>query len=88
MSHQVRMSELSNMDPGQRTRALESLVRATRSGRVNSSALDARIRKLEQRYEISSADLRKQLREGRMKETAEIAEWLFLLDARPDCVSR
>lgn len=88
MSHQVRISELSNMDTAQRTRALESLVQATRSGRMNSSALDARIRKLEQRYEISSADLRKQLRDGRIKETAEIAEWLFLLDARPDCVTR
>jgi hypothetical protein len=35
---------------------------------------------------LSSADLRRRLAAGEQRETAEIADWLFLLDARDNRV--
>lgn len=84
----MRLSALASMAERERTRALDSLARATRKGSADYSAINARIRKLEMRYEMSSAELRSRLRDGQIKETAEFAEWLFLLDARPDHVAR
>ncbi|CAN5659551.1 hypothetical protein BH23GEM5_BH23GEM5_05370 [soil metagenome] len=88
MCYQVRLSDLSNMDTGQRARVLDALVKATREGAADYSVLNARIRKLEMRYEMSSGEMRKRVQKGSMKETAEIARWLLLLEARQDCVTR
>jgi ribosomal protein S4 len=88
MSYQVRLSDLSNMDTKQRAGVLGALVKATRNGSADYSVLNARIRKLEMRYEMSSAQMRERLQDGSLKETAEIARWLLLLEARQDCVTR
>ena len=45
----------------------------------SGAATAARIRAFEQRYEVSSETLLEELRTERRKETAEISEWLFLL---------
>ena len=62
---------------------MESLV-ADALGPSNGfgAATTARIRAFEQRYEISSETLLDELRTGRRKETAEVAEWLFLLQLK------
>lgn len=47
-----------------------------------TAALDARITKLERRYEMSSSTMRKQLSKGEIKETAEICSWMLLIKAK------
>ena len=88
MSYQVRLSDLSSMGGAQRARVLGNLVQATREGTADFSVLNARIRKMEMRYEMPSTKMRELFRKGELKETAEIAHWLFLLNARQDCVAR
>ncbi len=70
---------LSDEDKAQ---AWSDLARGARE--VNGEALAylrSRVRKFELRYEMTSEELLKALKEDRQRETAEIAEWLFLLSA-------
>ena len=39
--------------------------------------LETYVRRMEHRYEVTSEDVLQDVREGRMKETAEIARWLI-----------
>ncbi len=52
---------------------------------ANSRALQARLthqmRVLEARYELSSAEVERAVDEGRIRETAEVAEWIIALRA-------
>ena len=69
----------------ERVKILGEFVRsalAPRNGQA--SVLEARIREYEVRFEMTSAELHQGLRDGTQRETAEIAKWLFLLDARDD----
>jgi hypothetical protein len=50
--------------------------------------LNARIKQFEMRYEMSSDTMRTKVSAGEMKETAEIASWLFWLKVRERHVTR
>ena len=79
----VSMAELRAMTAGQRKSVVADLLsRATAARNGQASALDDRIRDYELRFEMTSTELRERLRSGQQPETAEIAKWLFLLDAR------
>lgn len=61
-----------------------TLLRLTKPTKPNGALadLDAEIIEYERRHEISSLDLRRKLRDGTIKETAEIASWLIALNIR------
>ncbi len=80
MASAVRLADLQGMPPIEREQAVTRLVTealGVPNGRAVATA--ARIRALEKQYEITSDVLVRELRAGSRKETAEIAEWLFLL---------
>lgn len=80
MPQAIRLADLAALTPSEREIIVERLVKDA-VGPINGSgaATIARIRAFEQRYEVSSDTLLEELRTGRRKETAEISEWLFLL---------
>jgi len=80
MALAVRLKDLGSMTAAERAKAVERLA-AEASGPVNGLAVAAltKIRTFESRYEMSSDQLIERLRSGQVHETAEIAEWLFLL---------
>jgi hypothetical protein len=39
--------------------------------------LETSIKRFERRYEVSSAKMRREVKAGRMKETAEVATWMM-----------
>ncbi len=84
MAHlEINLKALSEMPAQEREETLSELVKGAilpRNG--ETSRLDARIREFEVRFEMTSAELHEGLRTGDLKETAEIAKWLFLLEAR------
>lgn len=83
MSHTLKLSALNALPVAKRQQELERLVSsaaAPRNGQV--VLLNERIRQLELRYEMTSSELLARLRAGQIDETAEIAQWLFLLSAR------
>ena len=84
MRYSVRLSDLSYMSESERNQELGKLVEVAKQNRNNGSdpLLNARIRQFEMRYEMSSDTMRERLRTGEIRETAEIAKWLFLLSLR------
>jgi hypothetical protein len=72
------------MNESERNQEVAKLVEVAKQNRNNGSApmLNARIRQFEMRYEMSSDTMRQRLRAGEIRETAEIADWLFWLDVR------
>lgn len=79
----IRFSELRNVPPAVRGRLLAAVIaeaRAPANGRLDD--LNSQIAKFEERYDISSDYLLKQLSEGTRKETADIVSWLMLLRLR------
>ncbi|NBC15769.1 MAG: hypothetical protein GVY18_00460 [Bacteroidetes bacterium] len=82
MLYQVQLNTLAHLDEEERKEALATLVEHTRTANGGATAyLRSRIKAFELRYEMTSDELLERLAEGTQKETAEIAEWLFLLDA-------
>ena len=84
MAHlEIKLKALSEMTAQEREKTLRELAKGAilpRNGQT--SRLDSRIREFEIRFEMTSSELREHLRTGNLKETAEIAKWLFLLEAR------
>jgi hypothetical protein len=68
------------MTASERAAVIDRLT-AEAKGPVNGLAVAAlaRIRTFESRYEMTSSQLLERLKSGEERETAEIAEWLFLL---------
>lgn len=65
-----------------RTKALTALTDAARrDGAEMHSILEARVRQFEMRYTLTSTEMLRALTDGRLSETPDIAEWLFLLNA-------
>lgn len=82
MLNQVTASALGHLSEQARLAELGALVENARTANGSASAyLEGRIRAFELQYEMTSADLLATLEAGQQRETAEIAEWLFLLDA-------
>jgi hypothetical protein len=83
MAYHVKLSDLAKMPVVDSNRVLGELVRSAKSRRNGQSAvLDARISDYELRYEMSSGDMRRKLKDGTLRETADIARWLMTLAAR------
>ncbi len=89
MAYHVKLSELANMPIADSNRVLGELVQSAKRRRNGQSAvLDARIADYEVRYEMSSAEMRRKLVEGSLKETADVARWLMTLAARDNGAAR
>jgi hypothetical protein len=67
------------MTPQQRDAVLARLMEEARAPSNGFPEAVARIRAFEDRYEMTSAELVVRLSDGRQKETAEVAQWLFWL---------
>lgn len=77
----VRSEDLREMSPADRDRLYDRLLEAVKAPHPEAKAeVDRRVRAFEIRYEVSSGTMLSELREGRRKETADIASWLFWLD--------
>ena len=77
----IRLSDLCALNESEQDQALRTLA-------AEPSPIRARVRRYELRYEMPSAEMRQRVASGKMKETAEIADWLFWLNAQPNHVSR
>ncbi len=81
--YSVNLRDLQHMSAEDRDRALsEFTARAQQPRNGQAAFIGARIRTFEQRYEMTSEQLRVALREGHQRETAEISSWLFWLEAQ------
>lgn len=89
MGYHLRLSDLAHMSKTDADKALGDLV-ASANGRRNgqSAELEARIRQFELQYELTSDEMRSKLSTGDLKETSDIASWLFYLAARDHGASR
>ena len=88
MAYHIKLADLANMSREDQERELASLTRAAAARDGRRAMLDSRIRRFELRYEMSSAQLAAALRAGTVRETAEIAEWLFWVETREASVGR
>lgn len=79
----LRLSELHGLSPEERDEKIEEFIRA---GKItNEQALDdlnQKLDRLEENYEITSNEMKNQLRQGFLQETQEICYWLMLLKLR------
>jgi hypothetical protein len=76
----LRLSEFATMTEQERAETLENLA-------SQSSPASRRIRRFEIRYEMSSMEMRRKVASGEMKETADIAAWLFWLNGQRNHVA-
>jgi hypothetical protein len=82
MLNQVSSSALSALTERAQAEELGALVEHSQSANGSASAyLKSKVQAFELRYEMSSVKLHADLAQGQQKETAEVAEWLFYLDA-------
>lgn len=80
MTHAIRVSDLGALNANERAGVLKRLAEeasAVPNGQADAAL--ARVRAFEAQYELSSDGLVERLRDGSVRETAEIAEWLFCL---------
>jgi hypothetical protein len=82
---QIRLADFGVMTESEQLSTLDRLLNGPQE---EVSAVDAGIRRYELRYEMSSDEMRRKVAAGEIRETAEVADWLFLLRARPDRVAR
>lgn len=83
MAYHLRLSDLANMSVEEKARELQRLTDAANNEPNGQRAvLDSRIRHYELRYEMTSAELLDRLSRNQIRETAEIADWLFLIQTR------
>lgn len=81
--HGLRTADLQMMTPEERNTVLSRIAAdavAPTNGQL--AVLNARIRTYETRYEMSSSQLLERLAANEIRETADIASWLFLLGVR------
>ena len=80
MPSSIRLGELDTLTSAERADVLRKLVAdASQPPNGHLAAARARVRDFERRYELSSEALIERLRTEEMRETAEIAEWLYFL---------
>lgn len=78
----VTLSALSGMQTSDRHRALTALVSEAATPLNERSPVNEEIRGFEQRYGMTSGDMRSQVESGRLQDTDDFASWLMLLYAR------
>ena len=82
MAHTIRLADLQALSPAERQEVLDRLA-ADAVGPANGlAAAVAKIREYERRYEMTTAVLLERLGKGEIRETAEIAEWLFWVNVQ------
>ena len=83
MADTVRLADLQALSPAKRAQVLERLT-ADAIGPANEFAAAgvARIKDYERRHEMTTAVLLERLHKGEVRETAEIAEWLFWVNVQ------
>lgn len=80
MTHGIRVSDLGALSASERAGVLKRLAEeanAVPNGQADAAL--ARVRAFEAKYELSSTGLFERLKDGSVREAAEIAEWLFCL---------
>lgn len=79
--HAVKSSELRRISPERQEEAVKKLVRAATS-LPNGEARDLyqQIHAFEEKFGLSSEDLRRELAQGKRDESWEVCKWLMLLD--------
>lgn len=83
MIHQLNMSDLRRLGKKERDESLSALARSARTnGEAGAAMTQSKIREFEIRYEMTSVELLKGLEDETVRETADVAEWLFLLSSR------
>ncbi|HEY8205976.1 MAG TPA: hypothetical protein VIG99_00750 [Myxococcaceae bacterium] len=83
MKRMVKGTELRQMSPERQEEAIKELVRAANSppnGEMRD--LDQQICAFEEKFGLSSQELRRELAQGRREESWEVCQWLMLLDQR------
>lgn len=80
MSSMLSLAKFGAMSAAERAVALDELA----SSAPNGVHLDAEIRELEVRYEMTSATMLACWRRGELRDTADMSAWLVLLSARGD----
>lgn len=83
MGDSIRLADLQVLGADERAQILTRL--AERAAQPANGRLDgavAAIRRFEAQYEMSSAQLSMKLHRGEIRETAEIAKWLFFISVR------
>ncbi len=83
MGYSVRTSEFGKMSEKDKARAVSELARRA----FESNGQAGQIDEFERRYGFDSRQLLQALTEGRLSETDEIADWLWLLNFRSNRVS-
>jgi hypothetical protein len=70
------------MGPAERERALSDIInRAQGPSNGQRAAIALRVREYEEHYEMTSEELRTNLTEGRLAETADFSRWMFWYNA-------
>ena len=89
-THMVRLSDLQAMGESERQNELAELVKSAKAAPNGQGAavLESRIRAFELQHEMSSSELLEGLGRGEVRETANIASWLFWLSVRDDIEAR
>ena len=80
----LRLSELHGLSPAERDEKIEEFIKAGKQI-TNEQALEEltqKLDRLEEIYEITSNEMKSQLRQGFLQETQEICYWLMLLKLR------
>lgn len=86
MPYKVNLSRLTAMSADEREETIDELLSASAEPTLRD--LEARLRRYEMRYEMSTETMLDRWRRGELDETAEIARWLFLASARNGDVAR
>lgn len=83
MKTSIKSSDLHKLPPERQDEEARRLLKVAR-GVPNGEQqdLDNQIRQLEEKFKVSSKDLRRELAQGKRPETWEICKWLLLLDQR------
>ncbi len=77
----IRLSEFRRLNEAEKNAALRELAICSQGGTNGDLTLvDARIRALEVRYELTSDQMRSRVAEGLLHESSEIASWLIALE--------
>lgn len=89
MEYSVRLADLQALSPTAQDSALRELTKVALAP-VNGQAVtvDARISAFESRYEMSSEELVRRLKDHEVEETADYVSWLFWIRLRDSGVSR
>ena len=81
----IPSAALAHMSDAERARLVDAAFVWSEKTLTNYLAvLDARLAIFEQRYELLTSELGEAVQSGRLRETAEVSEWLFWAHIRTD----